>query len=72
MLVLGLIIGFVVGIFITIILAKLLIRKMVARGYCILAESEYGDRAVGVKFNDPDSLDKKAFVILKIRRDTLK
>ena len=68
MLVIGLVIGFVVGILISISIIK----KRGSKGYLILAESEYGDRAVGVKFNDPDSLDKKSFVILKVKHDTPK
>lgn len=72
MLVIGLVIGFVVGILISISIIKLLIKKRGSKGYLILVESEYGDRAVGVKFNDPDSLDKKSFVILKVKQDTPK
>lgn len=66
MLVIGLIIGVVVGILATVGIVRLLLKKNCTRGYCILATSEYGDSAAGIKFNDPASLDSKKYVILKV------
>lgn len=66
MLVIGLIIGFVVGILATVGIVRLLLKKNCTRGYCILATSEFGDSAAGIKFNDPASLNTKSYVILKV------
>lgn len=66
MLVLGLIIGLVVGVLATVGIVRFLTKKKCTRGYVILATSEYGDSAAGIKFNDPDSLDTKKYVILKV------
>lgn len=66
MLVLGLIIGLVVGVLTTVGIVRLLLKKKCTRGYVILATSEFGDSAAGIKFNDPDSLNTKSHVILKV------
>jgi hypothetical protein len=66
MLVIGIVIGFVVGVLITLSILKLLLQKKCTKGHVVLATSAYGDRAAGVKFYNPEALETKSHVILKV------
>lgn len=66
MLILGIVIGFVAGVLNTLGILHLVLQKKCTKGHVILATSQYGDRAAGVKFYNPDSLDTKSHVILKV------